>query len=290
MTALACAVGAGDAVRGAEGADALDLSVRTIDGRTLNGAMDSRTDERSLWVRREDQGVVLATAVAWPDVAATALGGEAIESWELRERRGELASAGPRLGAGGSSAAGAGAPPVVYAAIQRPAQVRNLEIVDACVVNFDRDVEPDGIEISIAAVGDSGAPLAVAGSLTVALLGERRPARVSEVQFGELDRWTQPVAPGDFVDGVATYQLPFRRSAPEWQFDLLPDAILTAQLGAFGHGNYAASTPVVIRPFNPLRDNLQLLEETRFLPGEWRGRKTRNTLAPENGLWLHWTR
>ena len=98
------------------------------------------------------------------------------------------------------------------------------------------------------------------------------------------------VAPGDFVDGVATYQLPFRRAAPEWQFDLLPDGILTAQLGAFGHGNFASSKPVVIRPFNPLRDNLQLLEETRFLPGELRGRKTRNRLAPENGLWLHWTR
>jgi hypothetical protein len=223
-------------------------------------------------------------------VAAAALDGEAIESWELRERRAELSSAGPRWGFdGGASAAGAGAP-VEYAAIERPAQVRNLEIVDACVVNFDRDVEPDGIEIFIAAVGDNGAPLAVAGSLTVALLGERRPARVSVVQFGELDRWTQPVAPGDFVDGVATYQLPFRRSAPEWQFDLLPDSIVTAQLGAFGHGNFAASKPVVIRPFNPLRDNLQLLEETRFLPGEWRGRKTRNTLAPENGLWLHWTR
>jgi hypothetical protein len=288
--ASACAVAAGGAVRAQEDRDPFALSVRTVNGRTLNGAMDSRTDERSLWVRRVEQGVMLAAAVAWRDVAAATLGGEAIESWELRERRAELASAGPRLAAGGASAVGAAAPPIEYAAIARPAQVRNLDIADACVVNFDRDVEPDGIEISIAAIGDNGAPLAVAGSLTVTLLGERRPARVSEVEFGELDRWTQPVAPDDFVDGVATYQLPFRRSAPEWQFDLLPDAILNAQLGAFGHGNYAASTPVVIRPFNPLRDNLQLLEETRFLPGEWRGRKTRNSLAPENGLWLHWTR
>jgi hypothetical protein len=290
LTALACVVGA-SGVMGAEGmGDSLDLSVRAADGRTLNGVMDARSDERLLWVRRVDQGVVLTTAVAWRDVAAATLDGDAIESWELRERRAELASPGPRPGAVGGSAVGAGAPAVEHAAVERLAQVRNLEIVDACVVNLDRDVEPDGIAISIAAVSDHGEPLAVAGSLTVALLGERRPARVTVVEFGELDRWTQPVAPGDFIDGVAMYQLPFRRSAPEWQFDLLPDAVLTAQLGAFGHGNYAASTPVVIRPFNPLRDNLQLLEETRFLPGEWRGRKTRNTLAPENGLWLHWTR
>ena len=288
---VTCAWGVGfEPARAVEQDSVRRLSVQTVDGRTLDGTMDLRTDDRSLWIRQADSGVVLVTAVAWHDVDAATMDGERVEAWELREQRRELASETPEAAAldeGGGSAA---AEPVASTAIVRPVQVRNLEIVDACVVNFDRDVEPDGLSISIVAVGDNGAPLAVAGSLSVQLLGERRPARVSLQAFGELDRWTQPVAPRDFVDGVATYQLRFWRSAPEWQFDLLPDAMLTARLGAFGHGNYAASKPVVVRPFNPLRDNLQLLEETRFLPGELHGRKTLNRLTPENGLWLHWTR
>jgi hypothetical protein len=290
VAALACgAVVKCNAAPAVDGLGDLRLSVRTVDGRTLEGAMDARTDDRSLWVRRAEGGVVLATAVAWRDVDAATLGGETVEAFELRARRAELASEGSASEPGASLGLRVLAP-TTETPVVRPPQVRNLELVNACVVNFDRDVEPDGLEVSIATIGDDGAAIAVAGSLRLQLLGERRPARVSLVEFGELDSWTQPVAPMDFVDGVATYELPFRRSAPEWQFDLLPDAILTAQLGVFGHGNYAASTPVTVRPLNPVRDNLQLLEETRFLPGELQGRRTRNRLAPENGLWLHWTR
>ena len=92
------------------------------------------------------------------------------------------------------------------------------------------------------------------------------------------------------MEGVATYRLPFRTVAPEWEFDLLPDAVLSVTLGASGHGNFQAATPVVVRPFNVLRDNLQQWRGTRFLPQEAPGRAPVNRLTPVDGLWLHWTR
>jgi hypothetical protein len=269
-----------------------EVWVRTAEGRTVQGAVDARTDARTLWVRKSDDGIVLTSAVAWDRVQNATLNGQAIDVSRLRDRRAELASTAPRLEFSGASnpANATGAMQASYTSPIGAPQVRNLEILAAHLVNLDRDVEPDGIEVTVAAIGDDGSPRAVNGDLQVVLYGERRPAMHSLVEFGELDRWTQLVRVQDFVQGAATYVLRFRNTGPEWQFDLLPDAVLNARLGATGHGDFEASTPVYLRPFNPLRDNLQLLEETRFLPGELHGRNPHQRLKPENGLWLHWTR
>ena len=163
-------------------------------------------------------------------------------------------------------------------------RVRNLNVVSACLVNLDRDVAPDGIEVSIVAVGDDGAPVAVRGSLRAELFGESGAlSRERQPEFGVLDRWSERVRAEDFVDGVATYCLPFRRAAPEWQFDLLPDAVLTVQLGATGHGNFSATAPVVLREFNPLRDDLQQHRGTRFLPNEVQGWRPQDPFGAELG-------
>jgi hypothetical protein len=115
-------------------------------------------------------------------------------------------------------------------------------------------------------------------------------SRDRQPEFGVLDRWSQRVRAEDFVDGVATYCLPFRRAAPEWQFDLLPDAVLTVQLGATGHGNFSATAPVVLREFNPLRDDLQQHRGTRFLPNEVQGRRPQDPFGAELGQWQWWAR
>jgi hypothetical protein len=267
------------------------VSVRTRDGRTLSGVVDARTGDRSLWVRGQADGILLTTAVAWNDVVALKIAGQAAGVLELRKHSAEFASPEPRLDADPvASVTTVGVEPAHPSTPARAPQMRNLEVVSAHLVNLDRDVEPDGIEVCIAAIGDDGAPMPVAGSFTASLFAERRPALHSVDQFGELDRWTQPVEPRDFVDGVATYQLRFRNTGPEWQFDLLPDAVLNVQLGANGQGQYAASTPVFLRPFNPLRDNLQQQAETRFFRGELHGRDPRQRLDVENGRWQHWTR
>jgi hypothetical protein len=170
----------------------------------------------------------------------------------------------------------------------RAPRVRSLVIVDACLANLDHDVEPDGLAVTVAALDEFNRPTPVRGNLAVRLFGQRQSNLRSDVEFGELDRWTEPLTPGQFVDGVATVELRFRRAAPEWQLALLPDAMIEVRLGAYGEGNFAASAPVLLRPFNPLRDWHQLYEGTRFLPGEWHGREPRSMPTRDAGLWTLW--
>lgn len=269
-----------------------DVVVSLADGRSLRGVVDSRSDEERLWVRQEAGGVVLATAVAWGNVATATLAGVDVDVERLKQQLGGVATAGPRWFADAEATV-----PIVRSGEGfdgrqrwgRPARVRTVEIVEACLVNLDRDVEPDGLRVSIAAIDETGTPVPVRGYLTARLYTERRPAHFPDIEFALDDDWSQRVAESDFVDGLATYELRFRHTAPEWQFDLLPDAVLEVRLGAHGEGNFAASAPVLIREFNPLRDNQQLFRGTRFLPGELHGRAPGDRPVRRDGLWMHWT-
>ncbi|HEX6963193.1 MAG TPA: hypothetical protein VF175_15105 [Lacipirellula sp.] len=266
-------------------AAAEQLLIETVDGRTLSGEVDERSDDNDLWLRMAEDNVVLTTPIAWSEISKATLAGDEVAAADLRERRADLASAGPRL-----DLLEAEMPQtVVQAAFLAPRtpRVRNLDIIAAGLVNLDRDVEPDGLSVTIVAVGFDGAPVAVRGTLRAELHGERRSVDDPTPRFAELGRWTDRVQSEDFVEGAATYCLPFRSVAPQWEFDVMPDAVLTVQLGATGHGNYSASAPVVLRHFNPLRDELQQWRGTRFLPNEVRG-AFRGEQAP--GMWLWWGR
>jgi hypothetical protein len=277
------------------------IAVETRDGRALSGVVDSRSDEQTLWIRREEGGIVLRAPIDWDDLSTASVDGAGIEVAELRERSAELASAGttqliPEIEAGES---GVGAKlqalggPSYWPVSGRMVRVRNLEVVHAGLVNLDRDVAPDGLQVSIVAIGDDGASVAVRGSLRAELHGARRALsreRREDVNFDELGRWSERVQAEDFVDGVASYCLPFRTTAPEWEFDLMPDAVLSVQLGASGHGNFSASVPVVLREFNPLRDDLQQYRGTRFLQNEVVRWRPQGPFGPQQGRWLWWGR
>jgi hypothetical protein len=241
--------------------------------------------------------VALTTPVDWDDLAAASIDGDQVSVDDLREQLAELASAGPRFGdmfaakppLGRELGAERQAAENLGHLMPRSGVVRNLEIVGAGLVNLDRDVEPDGIEVTIVPVGFDGLPVAVRGSLRAELHGERRNVGDASPRFEELGRWSQRVQSEDFVDGAATYCLPFGAVSPEWEFDVLPDAVITVQLGATGHGNFSASAPVAVRLFNPLRDDLQQWEGTRLLPNEVRGREPRMLGRPA-GMWQWWGR
>jgi hypothetical protein len=271
------------------------VRVEMRDGRQLHGYVDDRTDDGTLWLRQESGSIVLASAIAWTDVTAATVSGKSTPLESFRAEADEMASPTPTLDAGGRSQGlqadgwNSMLGQNVIGLNRRP-RLQSVEIISLCLANLDRDSEADGIEVSIAAIGDDGLPMSVRGNLSVTLFGERRRAQTADVEFPELAKWNQRVRSEDFSDGVATYRLPFRTVAPEWEFDLLPDAVLSITLGASGHGNFQAAAPIVVRPFNVLRDNLQQWRGTRFLPGEAPGRAPVHRLTPVDGLWLHWTR
>ena len=255
------------------------------DGRVLSGELDSRTDQQALWIRQSASSVVLAIALDWEQLAEATLDGQNATRSELQEQAAATPSAPSPV-----TVVEPLVPIVPQAPLpQRPPRLRSVEIVDACLANFDRNVEPDGLLLTIAPLDEQRRAIAVRGSLAVRLFGQRRANTQPAATFGDLEHWTLPVRPGDFVDGLATYELRFRGTAPEWEFDLLPDALLSVELGAFGHGNFAAAAPVTIRAFNPFRDNLQQNRGSRFAPEELRGRRPTSDFHNRDGLWIHWT-
>jgi hypothetical protein len=159
------------------------------------------------------------------------------------------------------------AQPVRRRAAARPRQVSSLE-VEAFLVNLDRDVEPDGIELVIAALDDRGDLVPVKGNLYVRLWGERIQPDGALIRFEELQLWSQPVMPVDFTNGVARYAMRFRTVHPAFDLELRPEALVNVRLGVYGQGNFAATAPVELRKFNPFRDRLQLDRGSRYLPNE----------------------
>jgi hypothetical protein len=265
-------------------------------GDEMSGILDARSDEQALWLRREAGGIVFAHSISWDRIASITLDRRSISPSELLDRRVQLAStAQPAVVESAAAPTSWQAAPIVnevsYATVaNRPPRVRSLELLSAAMVNIDRDVEPDAVAISLAPIGAHGIPMAVRGNLRATLVGQRRPLNSGAIEFGELERWSQPVRAEDFVDGVATYDLPLRITRPEWEFDLTPDALVTVELTAIGHGSFAASAPLVIRRFDPLRDQMQLFGGSRFAPAEVHRPPPLGRFGPEQGRWQFWAR
>lgn len=263
-------------------------------GRSLRGFIDSRSDDDALWLRIEEGGITLRVPMKWEDITTASIDGVAVAAAGLKRRHASLGTAG----SAGLFSATASPPGMVgvasaptageAASTRRKARARNLEIPKAKLTNLDADVEPDGICLELALIGDDGLPMPVRGSVRARLYGERWP-QAGGPAFSQLEEWAEPVREEAFQLGTAAFTLPFRSTAPEWEFDLMPDAILNVELGAFGHGNFSASTPVVVRPFNPMRDDLQLWRNSRFFPAEMHGPPARQRMDLPAGRWMHWT-
>ena len=251
------------------------ISIQTSDGRELSGEIDEQTDKQHLWIRQESEQIHLVTAIPWKSIISATDGDANLPLDQLpellRERITSTAMGfvvepatypSPVVGVGGSLP--------MPSFRQRPLrlqQVRSID-VEAFLVNLDRDVEPDGFELRVAALDEKDAPVPVKGNLYVRLWGERMQPHGNLVRYENLQTWNQPVAPIDFKDGVASYALPFRTVHPESDWRLHSDALANVRLGVFGQGNFEASVPVELRKFNPVRDRLQLTRGSRFFPGE----------------------
>ncbi|MGI9427239.1 MAG: hypothetical protein ACR2NM_01180, partial [Bythopirellula sp.] len=249
------------------------ITVQTSDGRELTGEVDEQTDARHLWIRQENEQIQLTTAVPWKSIVSATDGDEILSLEELPNLlRGRITNAS--LGFLVQQAvyqspvdSSLTIPPGIHRKPQRLPRVHSID-VEAFLVNLDRDVEPDGLELLVAALDEHGQPVPVKGSLYVRLWGERMQPHGSLVRYENLQTWNQPVVPLDFKDGVASFAMRFRTVRPEFDWRLHSDALINVRLGVVGQGNYEASVPVAIRKFNPVRDRLQLTRGTRFFPGE----------------------
>ncbi len=267
------------------------VNIQTSDGRTLEGEIDTRTDSDHLWLRHEENQIVLTTSIRWSAIASAAIDGRAIQPSALHQRAQELATSGTKI----LSTNYVVAVPLIANDSSRPpcpdgrcGDVASVEI-QAFLVNRDRDVEPDGLELRVVAVDFHGVPVPVKGNLYAQLWGERDSSEGSLIRFEDLQRWSKPVAQQDFAEGVASYFLPFRTVQLARNLGLRYEALLNVRLGVFGQGNFEASVPVAIRHFNSVRDRLQLFEGSRYFRDELTEATRHGRAGPRVSDWTLWS-
>jgi hypothetical protein len=157
---LLAVVGILSALSPAAPAQAADsLTVQVAGGRTYTGFVDSKTDDRQLWLRRELGTGMLRRPISWADrrrvaMADVELGG--FPAW-LTSRLAVIVL---------PDAPAAPSP----AAAHRP--IASLAI-DAAVANWDGDVESDGLVVELSVADADGSPTAAAGTLEVELFAPR---------------------------------------------------------------------------------------------------------------------
>lgn len=245
------------------------IEIVTTDGRALTGEIDTRSDARTLWIRQEEAGIMLATAVPWEDVATSRLDGERIAAEEITAQVSQLRTSNP---AGFLTEYEVFSPESQVIADSAPAffprpRVMSVEI-DARLANLDRTVEADGIVLAVVPLDAHGQIVPLCGNITVRLLGEIFDLHTGRVSFRELESWNATVVESMFIENLAEVQLRFRQVRPEFDLALRPSALVNVRLGVPGTGNFEASIPIDLRRFNPFRDQLQYQERSRFFRNE----------------------
>ena len=151
-------------------------------------------------------------------------------------------------------------------------------VVDASVANWDRDVENDGLLVSVVPLDAYGRAVAASGTLQVYLIGPRvrkfsEAPRSRGSKLDRLGRWVKAVRETDFYEGGSTYRLPFQATHPEFDRRLGSHAMVNVKFTVPGSGTFERTIDYVrIQPFSPIRDYHQLNTGRRWLEIEQTGR------------------
>ncbi len=268
----------------ASGAEVVVVSL--TNGRILTGEIDSRTDETELWLHSTEPSIVLLSSVPWSEVASARIQKKTLSQGEFRDAAIQLKQPIPADVFRQSPASiKTSQPPVMP-------RVRTMEIVPT-LANWDRDAEPDGVEVRINPLTSEGQVAAINGIVTVRLVGrrlgtsERLESRGSmgfwtdgastreymprrgNARYQELGRWSERLQATDATNSGYVLRLPFRNVHPEHDLDVALDGQIDAHLSVTGQGVYDATSPIQLRRFSPLREELQLYRGTRLFPDEY---------------------
>ncbi|QDU37525.1 hypothetical protein Mal4_18390 [Maioricimonas rarisocia] len=267
-------------------ATAPEVIVLLVEGRTVRGCVDDRTNDETLWLRRMQPGIILRSGHDWDEVESIELAGQLYSVAEFRQDADEHASGlsrefmrrfwlepqetVPVEVAPHPFPDGVAIPPPPPPAVPRVASLS----ISARLANWDRDPEADGLIVTVVPRDAYGRLVPVTGQLRATLVGQ-------EVHYGpfddvrkrdlwpELGRWQRTVRTEDFTPYGAEYKLEFRGRHPQFDFRVAADGLLTATLGVPGQGTFQASDAyVVLRPSSPFRDTLQQRTGQRFVRQE----------------------
>ena len=275
------------------------ISGQVASGRVFAGEVSSQTDATRLWLVNRSRSAELLRPIAWNRVVSAQLNGETLAAQQLRER---LVNSTPLaempavfssqvtdetehepellpepIGRDGTMSQEA--QDVLFTA---PKTVFRHKVVsvsfDAYLANWDGDVEADGLIVQAIPLDAGGHTVPVKGHLVVELFAARRIAfqdgpQLQGRRIEQIGRWTKQVAPPLVHPEGAWFKLPFQAEHPEFNTRIATSGLVHVKLVVPGDGVFEASLDGIrIRPYAPLRDNLQQVEGRRFLPNERTGR------------------
>jgi hypothetical protein len=263
------------------------VTIELQNGHVVQGEPDEQTDDVRLWLRREVDGVQLASGFPWDQVRQVKNGNQVLAGREFfaaalatkstGKTYQQLPYAGSAVEPVQPAAAEAEIPPrSVSEQFHRKAVERRVQTlyIEAYLAQWDGDPQTDGLRVFVYPLSADGELVPVNGQIDLFLLGEIERAtgvvgNPTMPRFRELERGSQLVKVGDFARGAATYQLPFRQFHPDFYFDVARQSLLHARLGVPGQGLFMASDAnVQLRGFSRIRDELQMKAPQRFFPQE----------------------
>ena len=259
------------------------ITVQTASGRSFTAVLDRQTDVDRLWLRWERKSVVVRRPIDWDRVEQVHVAGKVLSGEEfldvvraVRQEnpfREEAARTKPRvvvMRTMGSAVAAGRTPP--HAPVPDTPRVCSLAI-EATLVNWDSDVEADGLVVHVYPLDGYGDVVPVRGTLNADLTAERVEIVKRPQPFHTIGRWTRQVSQDDFGPHGAAFRLPFQGVHPEFDLSAATFGLVHARLSVPGQGTFEATADTVrIRAASPVRDRLEQFTGRRFFPQERIGR------------------
>ena len=267
------------------------ITVQTESGREFTADVDPRTNQDRLWLRFTTANTTLLRPITWDSIDTAFYQGERIAIDELRELVDKLRSVPPRQEIAAPStveyqaepandAAGTAEASFADRATRALGATSRVEFVriDAFLANWDADVEDDGLVIHIYPQDGNGDIVPINATLDVELIAARHvdfnavPHGRGQ-RFDRISRWTKLVDQDQLGLSGVQFKLPFQALHPEFDNDINTHGLVHVRLSIPGHGVFEDSvSPVRIRRFSPVRDQLELTIGGRFFPTERTGR------------------
>jgi hypothetical protein len=250
------------------------LTVQLTSGRIFTGLVDPRTNDERLVLRFERDGATLRRPIQWDRIVRALAGEQEIELARLREVAEAMKSEveGREPGIGNREGEAPAEPSVVAPHVSSIA-------IDPRLANWDGDVETDGLLIDVMPLDAEGYLVAASGLVEVELFAQQRRVfhhapRSRGETLERVERWTASVEAEGFGPSGIRLKLPFGAVHPEFDLDWNAVGLVHVKFTAPGHGIFEDSRDAVrIRPFAPLRDELQMSTGRRFVPTEGVGRR-----------------
>ena len=243
------------------------LTVNLIGGRTLSAVLDPQTDVDQLWLRFGLPNAQILRPVDWDRVASANLAGHTFSGRQLHAMVAQIREENPRetdkdtfdgtIELIGDPQTNRSEVITVATSTSKPPRVVSLAI-DAWAGQWDANADPDGIVVKVYPVAADGSVIPVRGTIQVGLKIGQRNRHSLHQPFVQIGQWSETVRQDDFGTDGAVVRLRFQAVNPELSGRGRCPGLVHACLTVPGQGTFEASTYLAsIRPFNPIRDELQ---------------------------------